>query len=44
MIELVKNKKLIKKIQKNKKHSFLVKNSKTNVLNEWVKLINSINA
>ena len=31
-------------IQNNKKHSFLVKNSKTNVLNEWVKLINSINA
>lgn len=43
MIELVKNKKLFKKIENNKRHSFLVKNSKKNVLKEWVKLINNIN-
>ena len=43
MIELLENNRLIEKIENKKKHNFLVKNSKINVLKEWVNLINSTN-
>ena len=42
MIELVENKKMIKKIENYNEPNFLIKNSKNNVIKEWVNLINNI--